>query len=186
MAVFFTSDNHHRHRNIIQYSSRPWTFEDQTAELIARWNSRVGEKDDVYHLGDFVFAGAKNFNQVVEIIKSLNGRIHFIKGNHCDWKLWEMIKKEKLPNIVWIRDYAEISVNKQKIILSHYPFAIWNQSHRGSWHLHGHCHGSYQGDGKVLDVGIDNHPDHQVFSFEEVEHFMSQREFVQNSHHKGD
>lgn len=183
--VWFTSDLHFRHKNIIQYTNRPWTFEEQTEQLISRWNSRVGLMDDVYHLGDFTFASRKQFDETVEIIKSLNGRIHFIKGNHCDDILWRMIEQANLPHVIWIKEYSKIRVDGHPVVLCHFPFTIWDQKHHGAWHLHGHCHGSFQGQGKILDVGIDNHPDHQVFSWEEVKEFMNNRTDVVLDHHDG-
>jgi len=181
--VWFTSDLHFNHVNIIKYCGRPWTFEEQTEELISRWNSRVGEYDDVYHLGDFAFASRKQYDQVVEIIKSLNGNIHFIRGNHCDAELWGMIEQTRLPHVVWIKDYAKIRVQGQKVILSHFPFASFDGMHHGSWHLHGHCHGSLILPGKVLDVGIDNHVDFQIFSWSEIVEYMSNREIHVWDHH---
>lgn len=184
--VWFTSDLHFEHKNIIKYCNRPWTFEEQTTQLVDRWNSRVGMDDDVYCLGDFTFDNHKQFNRVVNVIKHLHGNIHFIKGNHCDPALWQMIEDANIPHVIWIKDYAEIKVDGRKIILSHFPFAIWNGSHHGSWHLHGHCHGSYHVCGKILDVGIDNHPDHQVFSFDEVCEHMGKQEFAVKDHHNGE
>ena len=41
--------------------------------------------------------------------------------------------------------------------MSHYPIGSWNGQGRGSVHVHGHCHGSYQNTkGRMLDVGWDN------------------------------
>ena len=182
--VFMTSDLHFFHKNIVQYCGRPWTFEEQTEQLISRWNSRVGEYDDVYHLGDFAFASRKQYDQVVEIIKRLNGNIHFIRGNHCDAELWEMIEQTRLPHVVWIKDYAKIRVQGQKVILSHYPYVTWDSAHHGSWHCFGHTHGSFEGFGKSMDVGIDAHPDFQVFSWDEICAKMSTKEYHQLDHHE--
>lgn len=183
--TFFTSDLHFEHRNIIKYTNRPWTFEDQTAQLVDRWNAKVGMDDDVYHLGDFTFATHKGFYRTDNIIRHLHGNIHFIRGNHCEPALWQMIEDANIPHVNWIKDYAEIKVEGQKIILCHFPFTIWNACHHGSWHLHGHCHGSFKGKGKILDVGIDNHPDHQVFSFEEVKAHMDKQKIAVHDHHNG-
>ena len=90
--IWFTSDLHFGHKNIIEYCNRPWTFEQQDEELVKRWNSRVGLFDQVFHLGDFTFAGRKKANSIIELIKSLNGQITFIKGNHCQDGLWEEIE----------------------------------------------------------------------------------------------
>ena len=182
----FTSDLHVDHKNIIEYSNRPWTFENQQEEIVTRWNSRVGVMDDVYHLGDFVFAGTKKYGQVVELIKSLNGRIHFIRGNHCQRNLWQMIEDANLPHVVWVKDYHEMSVQGQSIILSHYPMEVWNHSHRGSFMLHGHCHGSLPPRGKRLDVGIDNHPDRQIWTYDEVCQHMAKQPIAVMDHHNGD
>lgn len=179
---FFTSDLHFFHKNVIEYCDRPWTFEEQTEQLINRWNSKVGKHDIVYHLGDFTFAGRKQASKVAWILQRLNGHKYFIRGNHDSDSLWS--QQEVSDQVVWLKDYRETSIDGQKIILCHYPLASWNGMHRGSWMLHGHCHGSYQGDGKILDVGIDNHAQHQVFSWEEIEQFMATREIVEVDHHK--
>jgi calcineurin-like phosphoesterase family protein len=51
--VFFTSDTHFGHANIIKYCGRPFaSVEEMNRELIARWNAVVGPRDTVYHLGD--------------------------------------------------------------------------------------------------------------------------------------
>jgi calcineurin-like phosphoesterase family protein len=194
---WWTSDLHIDHKNIIQYSNRPWTFEQQREEIITRWNSRVKPMDHVYHLGDFVFTGKKGFNKTLEIINELNGLITFIKGNHCNDTLWKLIEDANIPHVVDICDYKEITVvcqpedekeisRKQKVIMCHYPFETWNLAHHGSWHLHGHCHGSLPPRGKRLDVGIDNHPDFQIFSFAEIKEHMDAQAFVVNDHHTGD
>jgi calcineurin-like phosphoesterase family protein len=183
--VWFTSDLHVDHKNIIEYCSRPWTFEQQREEIITRWNSRVGLYDDAYHLGDFVFAGSKGLQKTLEVIKELNGNITFIRGNHCQDGLWELIERANLPHVKEICHYKEITVERTKICMFHYPMETWNKAHHGAWHLHGHSHGSMKPRGRRLDVGIDNHPDRQVFSLAEIKIHMAKQEFTVVDHHDG-
>ena len=182
MSTLFTSDLHYFHRNVIKYCNRPWDFENQTAELIARWNSRVQPGDTVVSLGDFAFAGPSKVDVVGEILDLLNGEKFIVRGNHCDKKLWARLAAR--ADVLEVTDYAEFKINKQKICMSHYPMVVWNGSHYGSWMLHGHCHGSYQPThGRILDVGIDNHPERTVWTFEEIEEYMSAREWRAEDHH---
>jgi len=84
--------------------------------------------DDVYHLGDFVFAGSKQFDKVVGIIKELNGNITFIEGNHCQGNLWKMIEDANIAHVKEICHYKEITVQNQHIVMCHYPFETWNKA----------------------------------------------------------
>ena len=43
------------------------------------------------------------------------------------------------------------------LVLCHYPMAQWDRSHHGSWHLYGHCRGSFENGGLSFDVGVDCH-----------------------------
>ncbi len=56
MSLYFTSDTHFGHKNIIQTCNRPFASVDEMDEaMVARWNQRVGPDDTVFHLGDFCF-----------------------------------------------------------------------------------------------------------------------------------
>jgi hypothetical protein len=70
----------------------------------------------------------------------------------------------------------------------HYPLAVWNESHHGSWMIHSHSHGSYGAglpttldQGKILDVGWDvfNKP----VDFFEVKDIMDKKEKIYKDHH---
>lgn len=55
--VWFTSDTHFGHENIIRYCGRPFrNTEEMNAELIRRWRETVPEDGIVFHLGDFAHA----------------------------------------------------------------------------------------------------------------------------------
>lgn len=79
--IFFTSDLHFGHENVLRFDNRPFeTVEEMDDELIKRWNDKVGKGDLVYVLGDLIWKTATN--EAVQIIKRLNGQIILIKGNH--------------------------------------------------------------------------------------------------------
>ena len=47
--VFFTGDLHFGHENVIAFDDRPFkSVEEMDAELIKRWNAKVGKDDLVY------------------------------------------------------------------------------------------------------------------------------------------
>lgn len=143
MTTFFTSDLHFSHKNIRKYSPKyraHWaTTEEMDAGLIEYWNNTVSKTDTVYHLGDFCFG---NQDKVKELLGKLNGTIILIRGNH-----------DKVFN----HEYLEIKLNNKSLILFHYPITSWNRMHYGTYHLHGHTHGSFEGQGNILDVGWDAH-----------------------------
>ena len=51
--IFFTSDHHFGHTNILKFCNSPFnSIEQMNEELIKRWNEKIGPDDEVYHLGD--------------------------------------------------------------------------------------------------------------------------------------
>lgn len=58
--VFFTSDLHLGHRNIIQLCNRPFSSIDEMDQrFIEKWNEKVTDADTVYILGDLMFRNGK-------------------------------------------------------------------------------------------------------------------------------
>ena len=77
MNVWFTSDCHLDHENILKYCDRPFVNVKEMNELIIKnFNDVVKDTDVVYFLGDFAF---KNHE---EHLSRLNGIIVFVLGNH--------------------------------------------------------------------------------------------------------
>jgi len=180
MANLFTSDLHFFHDNVVKYSKRPWTAEEQTEILIKMWNKQVKKNDNVYHLGDFVFMrSVKNVDKLIELLKRLNGKKYFIKGNHCDDKVWKRIAEES-GLVEWVKDYAKVIINGKKVIMCHYAFKVWDSSHYGSFNLFGHSHGNLEETtGKQLDVGIDNSVkvlgEYRLFTWDDIVKYMEKR-----------
>jgi calcineurin-like phosphoesterase family protein len=190
MAVFFTADHHFGHRAIIDYAERPFeSVEVMDETMIGTWNARVGRKDEVYYLGDLSLCRTERTR---EIVNRLNGRIYFIRGNHD-----KALKGSVTGRFSWTKHYYELKyqgagirvkgADATRIILSHFPFEVWEKSHFGSWHLHGHCHGSLvtTRDIRRMDVGVDTREDYAPYSLEEVEAILSKRGYQAVDHHRG-
>jgi calcineurin-like phosphoesterase family protein len=73
MTIFVTADQPFSHKNIIHYSSRPFSsIEGQDEALITAWNKTISDHDTVYHLGDFTLGNKKNTRR---LFAQLNGNI---------------------------------------------------------------------------------------------------------------
>ena len=180
--VWLTSDTHYGHANIIEYSKRPYqSVQGMNESLIANYNSVVRPGDLVYHLGDFGFADEKSLD---EILRRLNGDKFLIWGNH-DKTLRNSARLQ--GHFVKCLDYLEISVDKTRIVLCHYPMLSWNRMAHGSIMAHGHCHGNlrYPFKGRIIDVGVDPQDYFQVNARNVVKRLADvEVEFL--DHHVGD
>lgn len=171
--IYFTSDLHLGHINIISHCERPFdSVLAMDSTIIDHINNTVSSQDHLYILGDFSFRG-KNPIEYRRLIKCKN--IHIILGNHD--------KPNKfIPYVgmhfTTVQAVKEITYKQQKIFLSHYPHRSWPSSHRGSWMLYGHTHANLNhidvaSPLKTLDVGIDNNinygkPFGQPWSFDQL------------------
>lgn len=180
--IFFTSDTHFGHANIIQYSNRPFqNVEEMNGKLIENWNKTVTKQDVVYHLGDFLLGKPEH---VWPIINRLNfGFLYLIKGNHenafCNW-----YKVAQPKNIYLYNSYLEGKFNGKTITLCHYAMRVWNKSHHGAYHLYGHSHGTLPDNPNSLsfDVGVDCH-NYKPISLDEVVEIMNKKTFKPIDHH---
>lgn len=179
----FSSDLHFFHNRICELNPRPWRSDENTERLIDIWNSQVMPGDTLYHMGDFSFLSRSKFEVLAELIQRLNGYKVFVRGNHDNKDLWKKLAQSSDQRIIWIGDYKEILIGDTKAVLCHYPMEVWNRSHHGTWHLHGHCHGSLPQRGKRLDVGIDNHPEYRFFTVDEIRAHMEQQAIHAPDHH---
>jgi len=182
MSIFFTSDTHFNHENILSYNckTRPWnTIKEMNQALIDAWNSVVTDDDIVYHLGDFIL-GNPDFYIMSDILDKLKGQIKLIPGNHDSPKKLTVYKE--YGNIEVMDKLCEMK--KPNIVMCHFPLAIWHNSHKGSWHLHGHCHGSFTSDSYRFDVGVDGHPEHRPYHLDEIKAIMTTRNPMLVNHHE--
>lgn len=170
--VFFTSDTHFNHANIIKFCDRPFKdVEHMNETLIANWNSVVKPDDIVFHLGDFCLGGSAEWTKY---LRRLNGKIYLVAGNH-DMKNLRQNYSEYFE-LVTLQMCVEI--DKQKIYLNHFPFLCYGGAYRDTWQLFGHVHTRQNDTGKdaprmkmlfpmQYDVGVDNNG-YTPVSFQQV------------------
>lgn len=167
--IFFTSDSHFFHTNIIGYCDRPFLDSDEMdAHMIKEWNAAVAPGDLVYHLGDFAITGysVKHKFKVEKLLAKLNGQKILITGNHDS------------PAVTSAKGWAKIyhgihhvKIDGQRIILCHYGMRTWQFKSGGAWHLYGHSHGNLPALDKSFDVGVDN-MGYQPVKFERIKEIM--------------
>lgn len=159
--IWFTSDEHYGHTNIIRYCNRPFKSTDEMNNtIIDNFNNKVCKNDIAYHIGDFALISNP---QAVDIIQKLNGKHYFIKGSHDRW----------INNDIRSSYLMEIKIEGKTIVLCHYAMRVWPKSHYGSWHLYGHSHGKLPSYGLSYDVGVDNNNFFPV-SYEEIKNKMEE------------
>lgn len=163
--IWFNSDLHLSHANIIKYCKRPfvrtefpeddkrhWDYETMDETLVKNHNELVGSDDDVYNLGDLTFGRDANVDRARQLLRRMNGRHHFIFGNH------DKIATQLSDMFVWMKHYHEFKQGEITIILFHYALRTWNHQFKGSMHLYGHSHGTLPEDKSLsFDVGVDTH-----------------------------
>jgi calcineurin-like phosphoesterase family protein len=174
-TIFFTSDHHFGHANILRHCNRPFgSVEEMNEELIRRWNERVLPGDEVYHLGDFALTTGP---ELATILDRLNGTKYLIVGNHEGAAL---SNKKKFK---WVKEYHELKVpdadcanGVQRLVLFHYAMRVWRGDYRSTWHLYGHSHGNLPDNPDALsfDVGVDCHNFYPL-AYAEVKAIMQQK-----------
>ncbi|MEM9725397.1 MAG: hypothetical protein AAF909_08045, partial [Pseudomonadota bacterium] len=145
--VFFSADSHFGHAGIIRLANRPFdSVAEMDAALITQWNAVVAPGDLVYLLGDFCFKGSK---PAAKILEQLHGDVVLIRGNH------DSVNTCTLPHWRGVHDLLEITIDKTRLVLCHYPLLEWPGAYKGALHLHGHTHGAVAPHQRRADVGAD-------------------------------
>lgn len=133
--IYFYSDPHFFHENIIKYQERPFgSVDEMNSELVNRYNSIIRREDLVYILGDiFVFKriNKESIDKCNSILNQLNGEKILIRGNHDPMKLFRYLES----HFKEIIDKKVITYNTRRLELHHYPIP----NTKGTV-LHGHDH----------------------------------------------
>lgn len=199
--IFFTSDWHIGHANVIGYSNRPFKdVEHMSRVLVNNYNAAVPKDGLCYFIGDMGLCKDEVLNKVM---KQLNGTKVLVLGNH-----------DNNPNSMYNRGFDVVTygitllIAKKRVTLSHCPLygvyredvsrmerategenwhgetkprmKIFTTKDEGQYHLHGHIHSPNGGkSSKILDrqydVGVDAN-NYRPVSISQIESFIALRE----------
>jgi len=157
MRAHFSSDHHFFHENIIKYCNRPFkNAQEMNAEMIDRWNSVVQPEDLVFYLGDLTASLKGRIEELSLVIKSLNGKKVFVRGNH------DHLEDEWYLENGFCRVSNSLKVGD--VLLVHYSLeeAISRGIDSSSWGLiehvvHGHSHDLQENLENHFNVCVDRH-----------------------------
>lgn len=156
--IYFTSDTHFGHFNIIGYTNRKdkdgKLFKDaweMNRVLTENWNAVVKPEDLVYHLGDFSFQSDRYRHY-------LNGHIVLVRGNHDKQRYDELFEE--------VVDMVEIKIGEFSCIMTHIPIELGRPYKKGmspdftlldkyDFIIAGHVHEAWKTSGKNVNVGVD-------------------------------
>ncbi len=172
--IWFISDTHFGHKNILKYCPvRNFnSIEEHDQYIIDYWKSVVSKKDYVFHLGDFSFY---NEDKTIEILSKLPGKIVLIFGNH-DKKSY--FGEKFKPYFHMVEHYLKLFIDKQPIILFHFPIFSWDMKYYDSIHLFGHMHGNNENIpliGNFLDISLDTHIDKPLLEWNDIKSMIQEK-----------
>lgn len=143
--IYYTSDTHFGHHNIIGYCDRPfYNVYEMNRTITENWNAVIKPDDVVFHLGDFCFRRDtyRDF---------LNGNIVLIRGNH-----------DKKNAIGCVGYSLELKIGEFNCFLTHRPVieSKYYQSDlslldKFDFIICGHVHNNWKVNGKNVNVGVD-------------------------------
>lgn len=147
--VFFISDTHFGHNNILNFKDRngnplrPFnTIHEMHVAMTENWNRVVKPQDKVYHLGDVAFT-----QNGLKILGLLNGHKRLVRGNHDGFKLKSYLQFfEEVYGVRQIDGYW----------LSHVPlYQGCVEGERFKANIHGHLHGNVIDHPKYVSVCVE-------------------------------
>lgn len=150
-SVFLIADTHFFHKKILEFEreARPFSnTEEMNEAIVDRWNSVVGKRDTVWHLGDVCFGHVENLN----IMARLRGTKNLILGNHDQYGVQHYIKH-----------FAKIEAakNYDGFLWSHVPIHP-SQFYRFKGNMHGHLHSKRVLKEVLVETGIGMLPESVV------------------------
>lgn len=183
--LFFTSDTHFRHANVIKYcpetrcpphSDQPFVdVADMDAHLMATFEDTLTDNTDVVHLGDFAMGQGK-VDYIIGLLNLFKFRtFHLIKGNHDPTMKKLQQIAEAFPGRFFVYGMKEfhtlgslqeidyIPERLKNVRLCHFPYNGSEIDERqyaflendGIPLIHGHVHDAWRVNGNMINVGVD-------------------------------
>jgi len=185
--IWFSSDWHINHKNIAGPKVSNWNHgfrnfsstDEMNNHLFKTINDTVSQEDTIYFLGDFCFGG---HTLTPKWRSEINCKtIHVCKGNH------DLHIDKYKDCFTSVQDVLTVELEDCTFFMSHYSHQVWAASHKGVKHIFGHSHGSLEGVGRSMDVGIDAaykiFGEYRPFSLQEVMTILDSKQIEFVDHH---
>lgn len=136
MKIWFASDHHFDHNNIMKYANRSFANVDHMNEHMINQHNAVVANDDVVILGgDIAFCATNKAN---DFLNRMNGYKILIIGNH-DWERKTGALRKYAVDEIYMSYYLE--VGSKKMLITHVPFqSPVMMTDTSLINLHGHIH----------------------------------------------
>lgn len=138
--IFFISDTHFDHTNIIRYCNRPFnSTEEMNDAMLHNWNNTVKSRDIVFFLGDMTFG--KGSRSADYWLDKLNGNIFFIRGFRHDKCTGKRVQHDRIYKKDSVFDNFILKYKDKIFFLTHDPANVpldWKE-----WAICGHHHNNY-------------------------------------------
>lgn len=164
MDIWFTSDLHLGHKNVLAFQGRPFSsIDEMNSGLLLAINKRVKACDILYILGDVAYKNAGGFSAAAQMVASLRcKKIRLVLGNHDASYASKWIESGLFETVSRLEEFPAKGFGYQaELTLCHYPLLSWNRSHHNgkensipSIMVHGHSHGSREDNERNAAEGV--------------------------------
>lgn len=160
--IFFWSDPHFGHKNVIDYSKRPYRdVKEMSRALIENYNNTV-PPDGICIWGGDSFFCPKSVAKM--IMRKLNGKKILVMGNHD--KNWFQMMRLGFDFATY---QLKLNIGHKTVTVSHYPWRHhYDPSYKyydrcpvqltdsySEWLIHGHVHNEWIINDNMINVGVD-------------------------------
>ena len=182
--IWFGSDHHFGHKNIITYCNRPFESVEEMDEMLIQWHNELVKPNDIfYQLGDLALG---SFEDSIKKAARLQGMKLLVPGNHD--RVWSTEKESRQERFRPMYEEAGFDILSEQfvvdldlagevaVLLSHLPSEGDSQKEEryadmrpetGLPILCGHVHDEWTTKGRNFNVGVDVH-DFRPVHFDEV------------------
>jgi calcineurin-like phosphoesterase family protein len=163
MDIWFTSDLHLGHGNILREHNRPFdSIDEMNDSLLSSINRRAKTNDILYILGDVAFRNKGGFTAAAGMVARLRcKKKRLVLGNHDRDDASKWAKSGLFESVTRLDELDAGGFGYHaSLTLCHYPLLSWSRSHyngtseKPSIMIHGHLHSSREDNERNRAKGI--------------------------------
>jgi calcineurin-like phosphoesterase family protein len=170
-VIWFSSDWHLFHNNVIHLSKRPFRNNGEMHEaIVSRMLAVCRPGDTLVLVGDITFGNTEQTRAVLNALRKAGVRLVIVRGNHDPdtMQLYNM-------GFDLVVDRMEFRIRGRRVVVHHFPFrpSLWKQLRQmlkgirlkymrrrmkddgETFLIHGHTHSNRRLEGRALHVGVD-------------------------------